>query len=205
MSDHPPTAKRPGRFWLTVGEAAAVLGVLIAALSWWDSHRQHALATKQADAQAQVHAALVITGQADSGGSRIVLRPLKTDQAIQSQRYYFPTKVLDHAMEVSAAAPQIDADWIAAGLVRALDRAHAKGAGEALLPVGVVTTYVEDGETRADRSLYKIGYAWRPRFLLGRQIRLQGISLSQRGVGGDLQALVNQRWAGAPHSAPGGG
>ena len=201
--DPQPAAKRSRRFWLTVGEVVGVLAVLIAGLNYWDSHREHAQAAKQADAEAKAQAALVITGQADAGGRRIVLRALKSDQAIQSQRYIFPAKVLDHAMEVSAAAPQIDAGWIAAGLARALDDANAKGDGEAQLPVGILTTYVEDGETRTDRSLYKVGYAWRSRFLLGRQITLQGISLSQRGVGGDLQALVNQRWASRPHTAPG--
>lgn len=185
---------------MNVGEAAAVLAVVIAALSYWDAHREHALAARQADAQARAHGVFVIKGAADPGGRRIELESLKPTQAIQSQRYVFPTAVLGHAMEVAAARPQIDVDWIAAGLGRALDEAHVKGDGEARLPVGIVTTYVEDGETRTDRSTYQIGYAYRSRFLLGRRITLQGISLVQRGNRGDLQDFVNRRWA-----APGAG
>jgi hypothetical protein len=203
--DPAPVTRRRGRFWLNVGEVVGVLAVIIAALSYWDSHHDRSLAAKHADAQAKAQATLVVTGETDGGGRRIVLRALKAEQAIQSQRYVFPTAVLDHAMEVTAAAPQIDVNWIATGLRRDLDTRRAAGAGEARLPVGIETTYVEDGETRTDRSLYRVGYAWRGRLLLGRQIILQGISLSQRGVGGDLQALVNQRWAAAPSTAPGGG
>lgn len=191
----PPPAPRRGRFWLNVGEAAAVLAVIIAGLSYWDAHREHALTEKQIDAQARARAAFVIKGAADAGGRKIVLEAVAPTQVIQSQRYVFPSAILDHAMEVTAARPQIDAGWISAGLDRALDAANAKGDGEATLPVGVVTTYVEDGETRADRSLYQIGFRYRSRFLMGRQIALQGISLVRRGIAGDPRAAVDRRWA----------
>ncbi len=191
----PPPARKRGRFWLNVGEAAAVLAVIIAALSYWDAHREHALSEKQIDAQARARQAFVIKGAADAGGRKIVLEAVTPTQVIQSQRYVFPNAILDHAMEVTAARPQIDVGWITTGLDRALDAAHAKGDGEATLPVGVITTYVEDGETRADRSLYQIGYAYRSRFLMGRQIALQGISLVRRGVAGDLQGVADRRWA----------
>ena len=191
MSDPVQPPAKPRRFWLNVGEVVGVLALMIAAVNLWQAHREHAAVEKHAAAQAS----FVLTGQAEAGGRRIALRALKPEQAIQSQRYVFPSKVLDHAMEVSAAAPQIDIDWIAAGLGRALNASHAKGDGEARLPVGVITTYVEDGETRTDRSLYQIGYAWRARFLQGRQLTLQGVSLVQRDVAGDLQLQVNRRWA----------
>ncbi|MBA3810593.1 MAG: hypothetical protein H0X27_02905 [Caulobacteraceae bacterium] len=191
----PSPAPRRGRFWLNIGEAAAVLAVVIAGLSYWDAHREHALSEKQIDAQARARTAFVIKGAAEAGGRKIVLEAVTPTQVIQSQRYVFPTVVLDHAMEVTAARPQIDVDWIAAGLAHALDAAHAKGDGEATAPVGIVTTYVEDGETRVDRSLYQIGYAYRSRFLMGRQVALQGISLVQRGVSGDPRSAVDRRWA----------
>jgi hypothetical protein len=114
---------------------------------------------------------------------------------IQSQRYIFPHAVLGHAMEIDAARPQIDRAWIAAGLEKALDAAHVKGDGEALLPVAIVTTYVENGATLQDRSIYRIGYAWRARFLAGRRILLQGLALRRRQVAGDLQADVDRAWS----------
>ena len=197
----PPARKRRQGFWLTAGEVIGVLALAIAALNYWDSHRQHAEETKHAEIQARAEAAFVATGVADSGGRRIVLQPLKPTQAIQSQRYLFPKDVLDHTMEVSAARPQINLDWIANGLRRALDEAHVKAAGEARLPLAIVTTYVEDGDTRTDRSIYQIGYAYHPRLLGGMQIRLQGIALARRAIDSDPQASVDKRWATAKTGA----
>ncbi|HEY5070672.1 MAG TPA: hypothetical protein VII63_01450 [Caulobacteraceae bacterium] len=196
MSDAPPP-KPPhtrGRFWLNVGEAAAVLAVVVAALSYWDAHRGHNEAAKQAESEAKARTAMVLKGSADSGGRRLELEPVRSSQVIQSQRYIFPSDVLGHTMEVSAAAPQIDVAWIAEGLGRSLERRHVKGDGEARLPVAIITSFIEDGEGRTDRSTYEIGYAYRSRFLLGREISLQGVSLIQRGVAGDLRTWVNRRW-----------
>ncbi|MHB8284334.1 MAG: hypothetical protein ACYDD1_06630 [Caulobacteraceae bacterium] len=189
--------KRQRRFWLTVSEVVGVLALGIAALNFWESHHEHVAAEHHEAMQAQAEAAFVMTGAADSAGEKIMIDPLKSAQAIQSQRYVFPTAVLDHEMEVSAARPQIDAAWIEAGLRKSLDAAHVKTAGEARLPVGVITTYVEDGDTRTDSSIYLVGYAYRPKFLTGMKISLQGLSLGRRAVKGDLAAEVNRRWTSA--------
>lgn len=192
----PPPGRRKGRLsWLTIGEAAGVLAVVIAGLSYWDAHREHAAADSQSAAEARAHAAFVMVGSADGKGRQIALRALQPNQAIQSQHFVFPADVLDHPVDIVAARPRIEADWIAPGLERALDRAHAKGDGEGRLPVAVVTTYAEGGDTLTDRSEYAIGYAWRSRFLLGRRIALQGISLIRRGLRGDPQAAVDRLWA----------
>lgn len=193
------------RFWINVGEAAAVLAVLISALSYWDAHRERAAVEHQAQAQAQAEAAFVITATAGDGGRELLLAPLKATQAIQSQQYLFPRDVRSAAMSLSAARPRVDIDWVAAGLNRALDAARAKASGHGVLPVAIISSYFEDGEVRSDRSLYAIGYAWQPRFLLGRRISLEGLSLIQRGFAGDPQAAVDRRWAAAQHSAPAGG
>ncbi len=191
----PPERRARRLSWLTVGEVAAVLAVVIAALSYWDAHRQRAVADSQVQSQARAEAAFVMVGSVDAKGREIALRALQPSEAIQSQRLVFPTAVLDHPVDIYAARPRIAADWIAPGLGRALDRGHAKGDGQGRLPLAVVTTYVEGGETHTDRSEYAVGYAWRSRFLLGRQITLQGISLVRRGLSGDPRAAVDRRWA----------
>ena len=187
--------KQRRRFRITLGEAVAVLALVIAGLNYWDAHRARTTEARQADLQARVKTALVMTGSADEAGDRVTLQPLNPAQAIQSQRYLFPHAVLDHAMEVSSAKSQIDLPWLAEGLRRALDRDHAPATGESELPVGVITTYVEDGDTHIDRSLYRLGYAFRSGFLTGRKVMLQGVSLNRRSVAGDLQTLVETRWA----------
>ncbi len=189
--------KRQRRFWLTVSEVVGVLALVIAGANFWVSHQDHVVAEHHEAAQAQAQAAFIMKGNADAAGGRIMIDPLKSAQAIQSQRYVFPTPILNHEMEVSAAQPQIDAAWIEAGLRKSLDAANVKAAGEARLPVGVITTYVEDGDTRTDSSIYQVGYAYHPKFLAGMKITLQGLSLGKRGVKGDLQAEVNRRWTSA--------
>ena len=199
----PRTQKNRRRFWVTLGEAVAVLALVVAGLNYWDAHRARTTEAQQADVQARAKTAMVMTGSTDDAGDRVILQPLNAAQAVQSQRYLFPHEVLDHAMEVSAAKPQIDLPWIAAGLKHALDRDHAPATGEAQLPVGVITTYVQDGDTHVDRSLYRLGYSYRSGFLTGRKLTLQGVSLSRRSVAGDLQIQVEARWAARRHPASG--
>lgn len=195
MGEATPSPAKRRLSWLSIGEAAGVVAVVIAALSYWDAHREHAVADSQSAAEARAQAAFVMVGTADAKGREIALRPLRSDQAIQSQHFVFPADILDHPVDIVAARPRIQADWVASGLGCALDGAHAKGDGEGRLPVAVVTTYAEGGETRVDRAQYAIGYTWRSRFLRGREITLQGISLIRRGLKGDPQATIDRLWA----------
>jgi hypothetical protein len=191
-----PDRKR-GRLWLTIGEVAAVLGLVIAALNYWDTHREHVEKSHLEAAQARQAsrgAAFVLEAAPEGNGRRLGLKAVEPSQVIQSQRYVFPRAVLGHPVDVTAAVPRIEAAWIAPGLDRALAAAHATKAGLGRLPVAVVTVYVENGETRQDRSLYVVGYGWQGHFLGGRAISLQGLALQRRAVTGDLQAQVDRLW-----------
>ena len=188
VTDTSPPKRRQG-FWLTVGEIVGVLALVIAALNYWDSHKQHAEEVRQTTAEKRAQAAFVVTGAADADGRRIVLRSMKASQAIQSQRYYFPRAVLDHAMEVSAAEPRIELSWVEDGLRRLPSTRTAKS-GESTVLVAIGTIFVEDGDTRTDTSLYRIGYRWTPRLFGGPKIVLQGIELSRRGIKGDPAAAA---------------
>jgi hypothetical protein len=195
--------RRRQGFWLTAGEMVGVLALVIAGLNLWESHQQRVEESRRAQTSQQAGVAFVATGLADQDGRRLVLSPLKPTQAIQSQRFRFPADLQDGGKEVSAARPHIDLDWISPGLRSALQAAHVKGAGEGHLPVVIDTTYVEDGETRTDRSLYRIGYAWKPRFLGGEQLRLEGLALIRRGLADDGAKAVELRWAAERPKPPG--
>ena len=198
MATPDASERKRGRLWLSIGEAAAVLAVVIAALSYWDTHRQHVEDARREAAQARAAGAtpaFVLEAAPEAGGRRLALKAVEPRQIIQSQRYIFPSGVLDHVVDVTAAAPRIDAAWIASGLGKALESAHAKRTGEARLPVAVITAYLQDGEVRQDRSVYLIGYAWRGHLLGGREIDLQGLALQRRQAAGDLQAVVDRQWA----------
>lgn len=205
MASSEPELRKPTwwrRKWVTLSELVAVAALAVAVLGFLDAHRQRTL--EQASKATAAHRdVLVLAAEPVDNGDRLVLKPMRDSQAVQSQRYLFPHVVLDHAMEVSAAEPQIQADWITDGLRRELERAaRARGAkpfGSGRLPVGVVTTYVEDGETRTDRTLYAVGFKAVPGGLFsgGPRIVLQGLELLQRG-GPDLQARTDARWAQSP-------
>ena len=194
--------KRSQGFWLTVREIVGVLALVIAGLNFWDSHQEHAAEARREQAEAQreqaqfqAETAFVATGEADSQGRAVILRPLKAAQAIQSQRYSFPTDVLGDPRDVTADRPHIEIDWLADGLKHALEQAHAKSSGVGRLPVVIDTVYVEDGDTHSDRSLYQVGFAWKRGFLGGWQLRLRGIALSRRGLTGDPVVALKTSWA----------
>lgn len=187
------------RRWVTVGEIVGVAALVIAVLGYLDTHKQHAddLARRTVEAKhEQARAALILTAAADADGGRLTLTPLGAGQAVQGQRYLFPQTVLGHAMEVTAARPQIDRGWFEAGLKKALEAGTGPKTGEGVLPVGVVTRYIEDGEERTDRSLYRVGFAVRGGGLFsGRKLVLLGLSVVRRGVDADLQSVVDKAWA----------
>lgn len=203
MANGKPELKTPiwwQRKWVTLSELVAVAALVLAVLSFIDNHRQHTL--ERADKTSAAHRdVLVLTGEPVDNGDRLVLKPLRETQVVQSQRYLFPHPVLDHAMEVSAAEPQIQAAWVTPGLRRELAQAAkprgVRPLGSGRLPVGVITTYVEDGETRTDRTLYAVGFKAVPGGLFagGSRMVLQGVELLQRGVGADLQARTDAHWA----------
>ncbi len=188
MVSEAPSPKRRQGFWLTAGEIIGALALVVAVLGYWEGHKQHAEETRRATSAAKAQAAFVVTGSADADGRRIVLHSMKSAQAVQSQRYVFPHAILDHAMEVDAAAPRIELSWIEDGLRKQAQRGPKSG--ESTVPVAIVTTFVEDGDTRTDTSLYRVGYAWKPRLFGGPKIALQGIELSRRAIKGDPKAAV---------------
>src|SRR3954471_15438609 len=94
-----PESKPKGRrFWLTVGEVVAVLGLGLAALSYWESHRDHEQSLRQEaeKTRAQSRSVFLMRGEADKGGKRVMLEPSNPAQVVQTQRYIFPAPVLDH-------------------------------------------------------------------------------------------------------------
>jgi hypothetical protein len=189
-------------FWLTVGEVVGALALIIAGLNLWESHQQRVESARRANSEAQARAAFVAVGHADREGRTVMITPVSSAQVITSERYLFPHAVLDAPQEISAAQPRIDVAWLAPGLGRALEAAHVKGPGHGRLPVVIETTYVEDGDTTVDASIYDVGYDWKPRLFGGERIRLDGLALVRRRVSGDERKGVDAAWAGR---APRGG
>ncbi|HEX3700110.1 MAG TPA: hypothetical protein VHV27_05485 [Phenylobacterium sp.] len=199
MAADSPGSRRPRLRWLTLAELVGILALVVAGLGWWDGHREHreqdadrAAAARVQSAAARAAAArdsFLLTGAVE--GDRIRLASARPDQVIQTQTLIFPAAVRATPVETTGN-PRIELGWFE-GRLKDTGRMPKDG-GEARLPIGVVTTYVEAGETRTDRAIYRIGYTARHRLLRGTTVELDGLSLSRRGVAGDLQGAVNAAW-----------
>ena len=210
MTKVDPEAGKPlwwRRRWVTLSEVVGVGALLIAVLSFCDTRRLHHQEQAERRSAAQREArreAVVLRADIYDNGARIMLHPLDPGQAVQNQRYLFPRAVLPHAMEVDGEPPQVDVAWVDEGLraaIKAAAKARSVGLdGYGRLPVGVVTTYVEDGETRTDRALYVVDYRATPGGLFGGGPRVffRGLEFVARGVGADMQARLDARWAAEP-------
>jgi hypothetical protein len=187
--------KRRWQWPIRLGEAVAVIGVIIAGLSLYVSHadreRDKQEAAREAQQREQAKSVLVLRGEGEGG--RIRLTPANPDQVVQSQVFYFPSAIRTGPVQITGEG-HIDAGWFAGGLKRAL-HGSADDGSEQNLPVGISTTFVEDGDVKTDTSLYQIGFTIHPRLFQGAEVRIEGIALSHRALAGALRAVTDASWA----------
>jgi hypothetical protein len=203
MSERPAAKKRLPFRWLSLAELVGIVAVVIAALGYWDTHRERtqtararaaAELEKRAEAKAgALKLSFLMTGTPEGGGDRLRLATVHPEQVIQIQALSFPSDVRGDAVQTTGN-PRIEVGWFEGGLDKAL---HARGskAHQGRLPVGVVTVFIEDGQTKTDRALYLVGYSLHPRVLRSDKVELEGLSLVRRGVSEDVQGAVDGLWA----------
>jgi hypothetical protein len=185
--------KRLPNRWLTLGEIVGVVAVLLAALGYWDSHRERVARERehQAELAAQAKkATFLMTADPEHDGATLKLAAVHPEQVIQTQTLWFPTAVRKDKVETTGS-PRIEADWIADGVRKAAGKARTGRA-----PVAVLTVFIQDGETKTDKAVYDVAYSLHPRLLLPDQVRLEGVSLARHVAKDDLQAAADKRWAG---------
>jgi hypothetical protein len=197
-----PARKRLPLRWLSLAEIVGIAAVAIAALGYWDNHRERALteqekATAEQARKAEARAgalklSFLMTGTPEASGERLRLNSVHGEQVIQTQAISFPLPVRADAVQTTGN-PRIEAGWLD-GLPKALREAGVKATG-GRVPVGIVTVFIEDGQTKTDRALYLLGYSLHPRMLRSEKVELEGLSLIGRGVGADLQPAVDAAWA----------
>ena len=190
--------------WLTLAEVVGLVAVVIAALGYWDSHRERTLEQRDRAAAVQERKAkaravapkpgFLMTASPQGSGDGLRLTAVHAEQVIQTQAITFPTEIRADAVQTTGN-PRIEGGWLEAGLAKA-EKARGRGgkAVQSRLPIGIVTVYIEDGQTRTDRALYVLGYSVHPRVLRADRVELEGLSLVRRGVGEDVQAAVDALW-----------
>ena len=202
MAKDPSPRRLPIR-WLTLAETVGVLALLIAAAGWWDNHRERVQQDAERTAAERSHASearrdalrstFLLVGSLEGDGDRLRLASARPDQVIQTQTLVFPSAVRGDPIETTGN-PRIDRAWLEDGLRKADRDRGGKGDAERRVPVGIVTTYVEAGEMKTDRSTYAVAYNLKSRLLRGAVVKLEGTSLIRRGVSGDLKAAVDRAW-----------
>lgn len=198
MTEETPPKRLPIR-WLTLAEIVAVAALVITGLSFWDNHRERvredreraaAASERQAEARAAARKmTFVMTGAREDGGAKVVLTSVNEGQVIQTQTVWFPADIRSDSVETTGN-PRLEVGWIENGL-----RKKAGKAKTGRVPVGVLTVFLEDGQTKTDRAVYQLGYSIHSRTLRADKVELEGLSVARREVSGDLQAAVGSLWA----------
>ena len=185
--------------WLTLAEIVGVAALVITGLSFWDTHRERVRddrdrATAASERQAEAKAAalkqtFVMTGAREDDGGKVRLTSINDGQVIQTQTVWFPSEIRSDSVETTGN-PRLEAGWIENGL-----RKHAGKVKTGRVPVGVLTVFLEDGQTKTDRAVYQLGYSIHPRTLRADKVELEGLSVARRDVSGDLQAAAGNLWS----------
>jgi len=201
MSETPAEKKRRLRF-LTLAEIVGIAAVAIAALGYWDNHRERTQTDRERAAEAQEKKAearagamklsFLMTGTPEGSGDRLRLASVHSEQVIQTQALTFPSEIRGDPVQTTGN-PRIEAGWFEGGLSKA---EHARGAKshQGRMPVAIVTAYIEDGQAKTDTAIYLVGFSTHPRMLRADKVELEGLSLMRRGVGENLQAAVDGAW-----------
>ncbi len=190
MSETPDQA-RTRRRWITLAELVAVMGVVVAALGFWNSwsERRDERADKVAAAatEARGKARIDLIATAEDGGRRLLLRD-DSDRDIQSVTIAFP-KALGAPRQEPVADPVISAAGIEAPLLRLTDGGPDEREGR--LPVLVTTRWLDGDVSRSVTDTYDLIWKTEGRVLRGRVLKLEGLRSRQRG---GSQAALDKLW-----------
>ena len=174
------------RRWVTLAEVVAVAGVVIAALTLWNSwsERRDAAAEKAATetSAARERGRIDLVATVEDGGRRLRLRDDRHDLTDLAVR--FPS-ALGVAVQRPAAEMAIDAGWIAAPLLKLTDGGADERTGR--MPVLVTVSYLDGDAPRTATGIYDLVWRTQGHILRGRTLTLEALRLRRRG--GDGKAV----------------
>lgn len=180
MSGETPNERREAaatrRRWVTLAEIVALAGVVIAALTLWNSWQerraQEAEHTEAVASATQAHGRVQFRGTVSDGGRRLVLADPAHD--VTDLTIAFPT-----SLGLSAQTPAdnaIGVDMFSEPLTEAVGDAH-----QGRLPVLVTARFLDGDATRTTSGIYDIVWRTDARLLRGRVARIIGFRLRERG------------------------
>ncbi|SFP37653.1 hypothetical protein [Sphingomonas rubra] len=178
------------RRWITLAELVAVAGVLIAALTlylgWSDRRADEAARQAETANSARDRSRVDLKAAVEDGGTALALTDERHD--LSELTVAFP-----RALGVATQRPAetaIDADWIAAPLLKLTDGGADARTGR--LPVLLTVRYWDGDAARTATGIYDVIWRTEGRMLRGRTLSLEGLRLRERGGG---QARLDAIWA----------
>ncbi|MFD1787189.1 hypothetical protein ACFSC3_06370 [Sphingomonas floccifaciens] len=196
-ADETPAEKAESRAirrrWISIGEAVAVAGVVIAGLTFWSGYedRQDAAADKaatRAEKSAERRRVPLTTAATDKRG--VEFRG-PADCPLASTDIRFPS-ALGVATQTTVATHRIDADWIARPMRKLTDGGADRRDGR--IPILVTATCTADDGDRSETAIYDLLWRTEPGGLIGgRSFTLRG--MVRRAAGGD-QTRLDSLWKG---------
>jgi len=203
MSDETPAEKAEARAirrrWISIGEAVAVAGVVIAGLTFWTGYHDRRdaaadTAATKAERSAQRQRVPLTTTSADRGD--IEFRG-PADCPLQATEIRFPA-ALGVETQTTVATHRIEADWLAGPMLKFTDGGADRRDGR--VPVLIAATCAADDGDRREVAIYDLVWRTEPGGLIGgRSFILRG--LVRREAGGDQRRLDTIWSAIAPNSA----
>ncbi|KQN26246.1 hypothetical protein ASE86_08890 [Sphingomonas sp. Leaf33] len=191
MSDDTPAEKAEARAirrrWISIGEAVAVAGVVIAGLTFWSGwqDRQDAAADKaatRAEQTAQRQRVPLTTAAVDASG--VELRA-PADCSLESTEIRFPSAIGVDA-QTTVATHRIETAWLEKPMLKLTDGGSDRRDGR--IPVLITATCAADAGERSETAIYDLLWQTEAGGLIGgRSFVLRG--LVRRQSGGDQRRL----------------
>ena len=179
------------RRWVTLAEVVAVMGVIIAGLSFWQSWsdrrdtQAEKAATARAEAKARSRADLVGTPRDD--GRELLLSD-------RSHEIGEATVTWPSALAAEVQRPPADPVVEVAPVAKALLKATDGGADDRLgrVPALITVTFIDGDARRTASSIYDVVWRTEGRVLQGRSLRFESMRLRERD---GTRAKVDAIWA----------
>jgi hypothetical protein len=189
---------------LMIGEAVAVAGLIVAALSlylgWSDrredkaEHDAEQAESRRAESAQRSRIGLVAT---DADGEVLSFKGVAC--ALQSADISFP-KALGVPAQNTALSYRIEADWFAAPLLKVLEPAKVE---QGRLPVLIESRCAGEDGDRLERAIYEIPYRIDSRLLRGKTVHLRGLVLREYVGPGQGEARLSAAWKALAPPPPG--
>lgn len=187
MSGETPDQARTRRRWITLAEAVAVIGLLIAGLTlytnWSDKRAERAAQAEAAADEKADRAHFVVRAKPTSNGGALTL--IEDDaHSLGDIAVTFPSALgVEGRTAISGAT--ISADWFAEPLLKATDGGDDRKTGR--LPVLLTVKYFAGDEPHSLTGIYDIIWRTEGRMLRGRALKLEDLRLHRKG--GNQKAL----------------